>query len=83
MSAPSAASADISPLFVDVIHEPIEPGDVTVYEGIPSATVERALIDCRDTIMPRATARSDQGGDAPRPASAGEQRVLEAIGGVA
>ena len=27
------------------------PKDITVYEGIPSATVERALIDCKDTIM--------------------------------
>jgi predicted transcriptional regulator of viral defense system len=71
------------PAFVDVIHEPIEPGGVTVYEGIPSATVERALIDCRDTIMHErlleATREATRRGLLRR---AGEQRVLEAIGGV-
>ena len=29
----------------------VDPADLTVYEGVPSATVARALIDCRDMIM--------------------------------
>ena len=39
------------PDFVEVVRQQIDPADLTVYEGIPSATVARALIDCRDTIM--------------------------------
>jgi len=72
------------PAFVDVIHEPIEPKDVTVYEGIPSATVERALIDCKDMIMHErlieATKEATRRGLLRR---TGEQRVLEAVGDVA
>ena len=29
----------------------LEPRDLTVYEGIPSATVARALLDCRGLVM--------------------------------
>ena len=39
------------PDFVEVVRQRIDPADLTVYEGVPSATVARALIDCRDTIM--------------------------------
>ena len=39
------------PDFVEVVRQHIDPADLTVYEGVPSATVARALIDCRDTIM--------------------------------
>jgi len=39
------------PNFVEVVREQIDPADLTVYEGVPSATVARALIDCRDMIM--------------------------------
>ena len=39
------------PDFVEVVRQQIDPADLTVYEGVPSATVARALIDCRGTIM--------------------------------
>ena len=39
------------PDFVEVLRRQIDPADLTVYEGVPSATVARALIDCRDMIM--------------------------------
>ena len=39
------------PDFVEVVRQQIDPADLTVYEGVPSTTVSRALIDCRDTIM--------------------------------
>jgi hypothetical protein len=34
-----------------VIERHLEPRDLTVYEGIPSATVARALLDCRGLVM--------------------------------
>jgi len=40
------------PASVEVIHRDLESRDLTVYEGIPSATVARALLDCRGLIMP-------------------------------
>ena len=39
------------PDFVEVVRQQIDPADLTVYEGVPSSTVARALIDCRDMIM--------------------------------
>ena len=39
------------PEFVEVVRQQIDPADLTVYEGVPSATIARALIDCRDMIM--------------------------------
>ncbi len=39
------------PNFVEVVRQQIDPADLTVYEGVPSATVARALIDCRDMII--------------------------------
>lgn len=36
---------------IKVVREALPPEDLTVYEGIPSATVARALRDCRTTIM--------------------------------
>jgi predicted transcriptional regulator of viral defense system len=39
------------PDFIEVIREQLDPHDLTVYEGIPSATVARALIDCRMLVM--------------------------------
>jgi hypothetical protein len=36
---------------IEIIHRALEPGDLTVYEGIPSTTVGRALLDCRPLIM--------------------------------
>jgi predicted transcriptional regulator of viral defense system len=69
------------PAFVDVVREPVEPKDVTVYEGIPSTTLERALIACRGTVM------GDRLVDATKEAARrglllkkAEQRVLNAVG---
>lgn len=39
------------PAFVQVVHEHVPAGDLAVYEGIPSTTVARALIDCRGLVM--------------------------------
>ena len=39
------------PANIEVIHRRLQPAEVTVYEGIPSATVARALLDCRGLVM--------------------------------
>jgi predicted transcriptional regulator of viral defense system len=36
---------------IEVIRQPMDPDELTVYEGIASATVARALEDCRTTVM--------------------------------
>lgn len=40
------------PEHIQVVHRHLESTDLTVYEGIPSATVARALVDCRGIVMP-------------------------------
>lgn len=39
------------PDWIEVVRENLPDGDLTVYDGIPSATVARALIDCRTIVM--------------------------------
>ena len=39
------------PPFVEVVHDDTPPGELTEYEGIPSTTVARALIDSRGLVM--------------------------------
>jgi hypothetical protein len=39
------------PAFVDVARVPAGTEDVTTCEGIPSTTIERALLDCRGIVM--------------------------------
>ena len=39
------------PESVVLIHRRLDPDELTVYEGIPSATVARALLDCRGLAM--------------------------------
>ena len=39
------------PAHVEVIHRRLEARELTAYEGIPSATVARALLDCRGVVM--------------------------------
>lgn len=36
---------------VEIVEQVLGPSDLTEYEGIPSATVARALLDCRALIM--------------------------------
>lgn len=36
---------------VHIIRQQVDPDDLTSYEGIPSTTVRRALLDCRDVVM--------------------------------
>jgi predicted transcriptional regulator of viral defense system len=36
---------------IEVISEQVSPDDLTSYEGIPSTTVRRALLDSRDIVM--------------------------------
>ena len=40
------------PEHIQVVQQRLESTDLTVYEGIPSATVARALLDCRGIVMP-------------------------------
>jgi predicted transcriptional regulator of viral defense system len=39
------------PANIEVIQRRLEQRELTVYEGIPSATVARALLDCRGLVM--------------------------------
>jgi len=39
------------PEWITVQHERVPDADITVYEGIPSTTVARALIDCKPYLM--------------------------------
>jgi predicted transcriptional regulator of viral defense system len=39
------------PEHLEVIQQQLPKADLTVYEGIPSATVARALLDCRGIVM--------------------------------
>jgi len=39
------------PASVEIVQRNLDPVDLTTYEGIPSTTVARALLDCRDLIM--------------------------------
>lgn len=36
---------------IELIRRDVEPADLTTFEGIPSTTVRRALLDCRHIIM--------------------------------
>jgi predicted transcriptional regulator of viral defense system len=39
------------PDYIEIVRRQIDPADLTVYEGVPSATVAHALIDCRGIVM--------------------------------
>lgn len=39
------------PDFIELADERVDEGERTSYEGVPSATVARALLDCRGTVM--------------------------------
>ena len=39
------------PAHIEVIQRRLEPGELTAYEGIPSTTIARALLDCRGLVM--------------------------------
>lgn len=39
------------PVHIELVHAALPPSDLTNYEGVPSATVARALLDCRGTVM--------------------------------
>ena len=71
------------PAFVDVVRVPAGTEDVTTYEGIPSATIERALLDCRGIVMGErlveATKEAARRGLLVKKA---ERRVLDAVGTV-
>ncbi len=36
---------------IEIVRRRLPAADLTVYEGIPSATVARALLDCRELVM--------------------------------
>ena len=39
------------PGFIEVVHQRVDPAELTDYEGIPSVIVARALLDCRGLVM--------------------------------
>ncbi|MGD0085008.1 MAG: hypothetical protein ABSD78_17690 [Acidimicrobiales bacterium] len=39
------------PKYIEIIQRRVDPHELTVYEGIPSTTVARALLDCRSLVM--------------------------------
>lgn len=39
------------PAQIEVVQQHLAKADLTIYEGIPSATVARALLDCRGIVM--------------------------------
>jgi predicted transcriptional regulator of viral defense system len=39
------------PGHIQVVQEHLAPGDLTIYEGVPSATLTRAVIDCKGLVM--------------------------------
>jgi predicted transcriptional regulator of viral defense system len=50
VGAPRRARGQL-PDHIEVIQERLDPADLTAYEGIPSATVARALLDCGGVVM--------------------------------
>jgi predicted transcriptional regulator of viral defense system len=50
VGTPKRARPQLPP-YIEVLHRRLEPRDLTTYEGIPSATVARALLDCRGLAM--------------------------------
>lgn len=50
VGTPKRARARL-PEYIEVIQRRLEPQELTVYEGIPSATIARALLDCRPLAM--------------------------------
>jgi hypothetical protein len=69
------------PGHIEVVQQHLESAELTIYEGIPSATVARALLDCRGIVM------NDRLFDAAREAArrgllrrSEASRVLAAIG---
>jgi len=57
---------------IEVIQQHLEPVDLTVYERIPSATVARALLDCRGVL------RLNNSSTPPRPPPTGPAPPSEA-----
>lgn len=39
------------PAYIEVVRRRLPPDDLTIYDGLRSATVARALIDCRGLVM--------------------------------
>lgn len=39
------------PATIELVRRRVEPDDLTEYEGIPSTTIARALLDCRGLVM--------------------------------
>ncbi len=39
------------PEYIELVHDDLPAEDLTAYDGIPSATVARALVDCAGTVM--------------------------------
>lgn len=69
------------PEFVQVLRQQIDPADLTMYEGVPSVTVAKALIDCRGTIMrDRLLDAVDQAKRVGLLRTREVQRVLDAFG---
>jgi len=72
------------PGYIKLVHQHLEPSELTEYEGIPTATLARAVLDCRGLIMQdrliEAVRESSRRGLLTRRES---QRVLAALGAAA
>jgi len=51
VSTPRRVRRSDPPVAVEIIRRTVPDGDLTRYEGIPSTTVARALLDSRELIM--------------------------------
>lgn len=51
VTTPRRVRKSSPPSPIKIVRRTLPDGDLTVYAGIPSTTVARALLDCRDLIM--------------------------------
>lgn len=51
VTTPRRARKTDPPTPVEIIRRTLLEEDLTIYDGIPSTTVARALLDCRELIM--------------------------------
>ena len=85
VSTPRRVRKSDPPAAIKVIHRALPDEDLTRYEGIPSTTVARALLDCRDLIMRsrllEAAHQAKAAGLIPRRMFGGLLEMLDAVDG--
>lgn len=77
----SARARPKLPPTIEAVRRQVDPKDLTVYEGIPSTTIARALLDCRGLMMGERLIDAARDAAARGLLSRGQAtRVLEALG---